>query len=230
MKKAKSQAVTCSLDPNSNKNGFDPTTNIDMADDPSSVIEDPNSSDAVSPGFTHNLSRKKAAAPQPAKKLVIKLVKAKPTLPTNFEENTWATLKSAISSIFLKQPDPCDLEKLYQAVNDLCLHKMGGSLYRRIEKECEAHISAALKSLVGQSEDLVVFLSLVEKCWQDFCDQMLMIRGIALYLDRTYVKQAPNVRSLWDMGLQLFRKHLSLASEVEYKTVFGLLQMIESER
>lgn len=107
---------------------------------------------------------------------------------------------------------------------------MGGSLYQRIEKECEAHISAGLQSLVGQSEDLVVFLSLVEKCWQDFCDQMLMIRGIALYLDRTYVKQTPNVRSLWDMGLQLFRKHLSLASEVEHKTVFGLLKMIDSER
>ncbi|KAK4399362.1 Cullin-4 [Sesamum angolense] len=154
---------------------------------------------------------------------------AKPTLPSNFEENTWATLKSAINAIFLKQPDPCDLEKLYQAVNDLCLHKMGGSLYQRIEKDCGEFISAALQTLVGQSEDLAVFLSLVEKCWQDFCDQMLMIRGIALYLDRTYVKQTPNVRSLWDMGLQLFRKHLSLASEVEHKTVFGLLKMIESE-
>lgn len=107
---------------------------------------------------------------------------------------------------------------------------MGGSLYQRIEKECEAYISTALQSLVGQSEDLVVFLSLVQKRWQDFCDQMLMIRGIALYLDRTYVKQTPNVRSLWDMGLQLFHKHLSLASEVEHKTVFGLLKMIESER
>lgn len=32
----------------------------------------------------------------------------------DFEENTWATLKSAISAIFMKQPDPCDLEKLYQ--------------------------------------------------------------------------------------------------------------------
>lgn len=117
-----------------------------------------------------------------------------------------------------------------QAVNDLCLHKMGGNLYRRIEKECEVHISAALQSLVGQSPDLVVFLGYVEKCWQDFCDQMLMIRGIALYLDRTYVKQTPSVCSLWDMGLQLFRKHLSLSSEVEHKTVTGLLRMIEKER
>lgn len=107
---------------------------------------------------------------------------------------------------------------------------MGGSLYKRIEKECEAHISTTLQSLVGKSEDLVVFLSLVEKTWQDFCDQLLMIRGIALYLDRTYVKQTTNVKSLWDMGLQLFRKHLSIASEVEHKTVFGLLKMIESER
>ncbi|XXG66039.1 hypothetical protein AAC387_Pa05g3594 [Persea americana] len=181
-------------------------------------------------GVAANLSRKKATPPQPGKKLVIKFNKDKPKLPANFEEDTWATLKSAISAIFLKQPDPCDSEKLYQAVSDLCLHKMGGNLYQRIKKECEAHISATLQSLVGQSPDLVVFLSLVEKCWQDLCDQMLMIRGIALYLDRTYVKQTPNVYSLWDMGLQLFREHLSLSSEVEHKTVTGLLRLIESER
>ncbi|XP_031123798.1 cullin-4-like isoform X2 [Ipomoea triloba] len=231
MKKAKSQAVACSLD--TNKNGHQHVHFFpDVDDDPSAAnMDDLDAAGAsATRAATANLSRKKATPPQPAKKLVIKLVKAKPTLPTNFEENTWATLKSAINAIFLKQPDPCDLEKLYQAVNDLCLHKMGGSLYQRIEKECETHIAMALQSLVGQSEDLVVFLSLVEKCWQDFCDQILTIRGIALYLDRTYVKQTPNVRSLWDMGLQLFRKHLSLASEVEHKTVFGLLQMIESER
>ncbi|KAG7012530.1 Cullin-4 [Cucurbita argyrosperma subsp. argyrosperma] len=245
MKKTKSQSLSTSLDPN--KNGLHhldrPSSNItssalvDDADfDPSSMALDedlkPDDSPLIgtSRAVATNLSRKKATLPQPAKKLVIKLVKAKPTLPANFEEDTWAKLKSAICAIFLKQPNSCDLEKLYQAVNDLCLHKMGGNLYRRIEKECELHISAALQSLVGQSPDLVVFLAYVEKCWQDFCDQMLMIRGIALYLDRTYVKQTPNVSSLWDMGLQLFRKHLSLSSEVEHKTVTGLLRMIEKER
>ncbi|GAU44789.1 hypothetical protein TSUD_382870 [Trifolium subterraneum] len=101
-----------------------------------------------------NLSRKKATPPQPAKKFLIKLTKGKPTVPANFEEQTWATLKSAICAIFFKQPNSCDLEKLYQAVNDLCIHKMGGNLYQRIEKECEVHISAALQSLVGQSPDL----------------------------------------------------------------------------
>ncbi|XP_042373284.1 cullin-4-like isoform X2 [Zingiber officinale] len=154
----------------------------------------------------------------------------KPSLPTNFEEDTWATLKSAITSIFLKKPDPCDREKLYQAVSNLCLHKMEWSLYQRIKEECEMHISMALSSLVGQSPDLVVFLSLAEKCWQDFCDQMLTIRGIALVLDRTYVMQNPNVCSLWDMGLQLFRKHLTSSQEIEHKVVTGLLRLIEKER
>lgn len=45
---------------------------------------------------------------------IFSLHKGKPTLPANFEEETWAKLKSAICAIFLKQPNSCDLEKLYQ--------------------------------------------------------------------------------------------------------------------
>lgn len=107
---------------------------------------------------------------------------------------------------------------------------MGGKLYERIQKECEVHISAKLSALVSQSPDLVVFLTLVQKAWQDFCDQMLIVRGITLVLDRKYVKLTPNICSVWDMGLQLFRKHLSLAPGVEHKTVTGILRLIESER
>lgn len=83
---------------------------------------------------------------------------------------------------------------------------------------------------MGQSPDLVVFLSLVQRTWQDFCNQMLIIRGIALLLDVKYVKNVANICSVWDMGLQLFRKHLSLSPEIEHKTVTGLLRLIESER
>lgn len=83
---------------------------------------------------------------------------------------------------------------------------------------------------MGQSPDLVVFLSLVQRTWQDFCDQMLIIRGIALLLDVKYVKNVANICSVWDMGLKLFCKHLSLSPEIEHKTVTGLLRLIESER
>lgn len=117
-----------------------------------------------------------------------------------------------------------------QAVEDLCLHKMAGNLYQKLQQECEVHIAAELRLLVGQSPDVVVFLSHVASCWQGHCDQMLLIRSIALYLDRTYVIQNSGVRSLWDMGLQLFRRHLSACLEVELKTVSGLLRLIEQER
>ncbi|XP_074568114.1 cullin-4-like [Curcuma longa] len=241
MKKAKSHPVSaCSLD--QEKNGLQRRFGTDVAprpveEDDAMIVEQeelkPGSpTRAATTGVAANLSRKKATPLQPptTKKFVIKSFKIKPSLPPNFEEDTWATLKSAITAIFLKRPDPCDCEKLYQAVSNLCLHKMGGSLYQRIQEECEMHISMALSSLVGQSPDLVVFLSLVEKCWQDFCNQMLTIRGIALVLDRTYVMQNPNVCSLWDMGLQLFRKHLTSSQEVEHKVVTGLLRLIEKER
>ncbi|KAJ6980608.1 LOW QUALITY PROTEIN: hypothetical protein NC653_028419 [Populus alba x Populus x berolinensis] len=184
----------------------------------------PSSSTTALPPAAANLSRKKATLPQPAKKLVIKLVKAKPTLPTNFEEDTWAKLQSAIKAIFLKQPAPCDLEKLYQAVNDLCLHKMGGNLYLRIEKECEAHISAALQSLVGQSPDLEVFLKLVATCWKDLCDQMFDDPWHSLVSGQNICETNPKCAFI------LFRKHLSLCPEVEHKTVTGILRMIERER
>ncbi|GKB77494.1 putative ribonuclease H-like domain-containing protein, partial [Tanacetum coccineum] len=38
---------------------------------------------------------------------------------------------------------------------------------------------------------------------------------------------SPNVKPLCDTSLQLFRKHLPLALEVEHKTIFGLLEMIK---
>ncbi|KAL4288758.1 hypothetical protein AHAS_Ahas19G0318200 [Arachis hypogaea] len=100
------------------------------------------------------------------KKPVVKPIQitGKPTLPTNFEEVTWAKLKSAICGIFLKQPESCDLEKLYQAVSDLCIYKMAGNLYQRIEMECEAHISTALQSLVGQSPDLTKLQEEHDRC------------------------------------------------------------------
>ncbi|KAJ3669963.1 hypothetical protein LUZ60_010287 [Juncus effusus] len=239
-----SSSSNCSMKkskPSGEKNGLAPAVVPGAAEEDSMLVDEQDgpapSSQAATP-VAANLFRKKATPPQPAaggtkKQLVIKMTKGKPKVPADFEDQTWATLKDAITAIFMKQSLSCDTEKLYQATGDLCLHKMGGKLYERIQKECEIHISSKLSSLVGQSPDLVVFLTLVQKSWQDFCDQMLIIRGITLLLDRTYVKQmqkTQNICSVWDMGLGLFRKHLSVCKEVEHKTVTGLLRLIESER
>eukprot|EP01137_Pigoraptor_chileana_P033540 Opistho-2@24554 len=59
---------------------------------------------------------------------------------------------------------------------------------------------------------------------------MIMIRSIFLYLDRTYVLQTPNIASLWDTGLVLFRVHIMSDSLIERRTVSGLLELVERER
>ena len=55
----------------------------------------------------------------------------------------------------------------------------------------------------------------MNECWQDHCSQMLTIRSIFLYLDRTYVISDASVKSIFDMGLQLFRTHLATHPEVD---------------
>ncbi len=100
-------------------------------------------------------------------------------------------------------------------MEDLCIHKMDSSLYSRLQAECDAHIAAQLAALRAQVQlDPVAFLDHVDAVWQDHCNQMLMIRSIFLYLDRTYVIGLSGMRSLFDMGLAAFRQHLLAHPEV----------------
>ncbi|CAN0443092.1 unnamed protein product, partial [Ectocarpus sp. 12 AP-2014] len=83
---------------------------------------------------------------------------------------------------------------------------------------------------VGQTPDCNAFLQLVDRNWQDHCSSMLTLRNVFLYLDRSFVLQAPNLRSIWDMGLEHFRNNFQALEEVEAKTVAGILTLIERER
>jgi hypothetical protein len=54
----------------------------------------------------------------------------------------------------------------------------------------------------------------VSSMWEDYCSQMLLIRSIFLYLDRTYVMSLPGLRSLVDTGLLSLRQHLAAHPKV----------------
>lgn len=122
---------------------------------------------------------------------------------------------------------------------------MASNLYTKLHVEVEEHVKGEVGKLIGyplqithhgaltitmHTTDSVVFLNLVNSCWQDHCSHMIMIRSVFLYLDRTYVIQNQHVQSLWDMGLQLFRIYIATQPEVERKTVEGILFLIEQER
>eukprot|EP00775_Hariotina_reticulata_P012777 gene12777-12905_t len=167
----------------------------------------------------------------PAKKLVIKPLKLKPKLPENFEDDTWSKLQAAVKAVHNKQPVASSLEELYRAVEDVCRHQMQDRLYNRLQAECDEHIAAQLSSLQGQTQlSPSAFLEPVSSLWDDYCSQMLMIRSIFLYLDRTYVINLPGLRSLFDTGLASLRQHLAAHPKVESHIMRGLLDLVERER
>jgi len=85
---------------------------------------------------------------------------------------------------------------------------------------CDAHIASQLQQLASsQTSGSVLFLEQMNDAWQDHCSQMLTIRSIFLYLDRTYVISDSTVRSIFDMGLQLFRLHLATHPQVHVTAI-----------
>ncbi|NWX31870.1 CUL4B protein, partial [Notiomystis cincta] len=174
--------------------------------------------------------------PGSAKKLVIKNFKDKPKLPENYTDETWQKLKEAVEAIQNSTSIKYNLEELYQAVENLCSYKISANLYKQLRQICEDHIKAQIHQfreypfLAVDEPKFVLFLKKIDKCWQDHCRQMIMIRSIFLFLDRTYVLQNSMLPSIWDMGLELFRTHIISDQKVQNKTIDGILLLIERER
>ncbi|KAN0022309.1 hypothetical protein ACTFIU_004485 [Dictyostelium citrinum] len=174
------------------------------------------------------------AGTPPAKKiLVIKNLKQIPKTPENYEDSSWSKLSSAISSINKKEATTLTQEELYKMVENLCFDKtLASNLYNKISVQIEQHITQTLRHLVStMSSDPIIFLKSINSIWKDHTNQMIMIRSIFLYLDRTYVIQNSNtVKSIWDLGLFYFGNNLSQQSNLERKTIDSLLYSIRCER
>ncbi|MGH0182095.1 UNVERIFIED_CONTAM: hypothetical protein FKN15_008353 [Acipenser sinensis] len=155
----------------------------------------------------------------------------KPKLPENYTDETWQKLKEAVEAIQNSTSIKYNLEELYQAVENLCSHKISAKLYKQLRAVCEDHIKAQIHQFREYPLlDSVLFLKKIDKCWQDHCRQMIMIRSIFLFLDRTYVLQNSMLPSIWDMGLELFRFYIISDQKVQNKTIDGILLLIERER
>lgn len=182
--------------------------------------------------ISQSVRQARPAGAGPPKKLVIKPLKSAPKLPADFADATWARLKDAVVAIFNQQPVVTSLEELYRAVEDMCTHKLAPLLYERLHAECDAHIAKQLAALASTpSGDEKLFLGHVERAWSSLCAQLLTVRSVFLYLDRTHVlSSGAAVRSLFDMGVASFRAHLEAHADVQRKTIAGMLQEVAAER
>ncbi|XP_076337689.1 cullin 4 [Tachypleus tridentatus] len=180
-------------------------------------------------GVSKSASPLVANKPGSAKKLVIKNFE-KPKLPENYQQETWGKLKEAVIAIQTSRSIHTSQEELYQAVENLCSHKMASQLYENLKNLCEQHVKSNVDQFLKDNMNNATFLKVMNDCWQAHCRQMIMIRSIFLYLDRTYVLQNASVASIWDLGLELFRIHIISNQLVQSRTVEGLLVLIGEER
>ena len=87
------------------------------------------------------------------KKMIIKPFASPPKLPENFEDDTWAKLRAATLKVQANEPVSYSQEELYRAVEDLCLHKMGGRLYQRLEALCNDHVRSIVHQIDAGGDD-----------------------------------------------------------------------------
>lgn len=200
-----------------------------MSENTVNSVHRPNFSNIPQNGMNRNLNLINLK-PTTTKKLIIKNLKSEPKLPEDYREQTWEKLKGAVLAIQQSKPNQYSLEELYQAVENMCNHKMAPTLYTRLYNLVEDHVSHNIEQFLAESMDRFLFLKKMNQTWLAHCNQMIMIRSIFLYLDRTYVLQNPNISSIWDMGLELFSKYIILNTLVQTRVVEGILMLIEKER
>lgn len=151
-----------------------------------------------------------------------------PQLPEDYELNTWKVLQQAVQAIQQSKPVESSLEELYKTCENLCHQKFGDNLYKRLSAEVEIHVKNVVHGLLNKSED--GFLEAVHTAWSDHCRQMIMIRSIFLYLDRTFALQTLGVSTIWELGLDLWRRLAMNSLEIRSKVLGGILALIERER
>lgn len=206
------------------------------------TIESPSSSKAAMMGLGHSSL---------TTSLVFKPLKVPPTLPPDFQAKTWELLETStikilstnfISSSNSNNPLIYSQEHLYKSVENLCINRFAEPTYKKLEmlleKNMRLNVLGKLKDFVREcAEDLDAFIGNVLEVWSNICRQMLVIRNIFLYLDRTYVLQTVGLKSIWELGIDLFREIIIFGGGnggddggIKLKLGMGILRQIECER
>eukprot|EP01069_Polyplicarium_translucidae_P002436 Polyplicarium_translucidae@DN2031_c0_g1_i1.p1 len=153
-------------------------------------------------------------------RLVLKLVLPETCDSAKLDEELWAELQEAISSVYGQKPPRTSEVELYRSVQVLCSHGAAEKLFEDFKAECELHIKnriEALKAAVVQhpppadQSELPAFyceqfLSDVHSLWTTHCASLRALQHVFLPFDRQYVRTT-EVLGIRNLGNGLFRQH-----------------------
>ncbi|WKY01288.1 hypothetical protein Q1695_015353 [Nippostrongylus brasiliensis] len=165
------------------------------------------------------------------KKLTIKNFRRKNDDVADLMATGWLTLEASINAIQTKQHVTTNLEQLYKVVESLCENKMARTTYDRLLENVRKWIGRFRNELNEKcSSGGVEFMKAIENLWSDYCEQMILIRNVFLYLDRTFILENIDESPIWESSLVIFREEIVLHGSVLKKLVGGILDRIAEER
>lgn len=139
-------------------------------------------------------------------------------------------LEKATVSVQNNQPVSTTFESLYTSVADLLQPKFAKHLCDRLDQLIDDHTKEVLNQFNQNDLEPMHFLRQMNECWRNNCEQLKMIKGIYLILDRKYVLSESSIMSIWDLGIDKFRLYFTNNTIIQRRTVEEILNLIQQER
>lgn len=148
-------------------------------------------------------------------------------LDPDFAENTWTTLKHAITEINKRNTSNLSFEQLYRYSYNMVLHKHGDFLYSHLTALQTQHIRSVAQQI--SNTDSPAFLSEIQRQWSWFELSLAHVRDVLMYMDRHYVKTHKK-KTVYELGISLFRQFVIENNAILPRLSETLLATIDRER
>ncbi|KAF2774053.1 Cullin-domain-containing protein [Teratosphaeria nubilosa] len=184
------------------------------------------------------------AAPQPqrptgrlnphagAKKLVVKNLKTTTQWDSKaYLEKVWGQLDAALALIFKDGSDAFSKEELYRGVENVCRQGGASTLFSRLEGRCRQHVEHDVRDrlLEKTDSDHVDVLKAVLAEWARWKEQMVTIRAIFFFLDRSYLLSSSKP-TLAELTPQLFRDIVFNHDNLKSNVIDGACELVAADR
>lgn len=144
-----------------------------------------------------------------------------------FADNTWATLRDAISEINNRNTSNLSFEQLYRFSYNMVLYKHGDFLYNGLINLLTEHLQRVAALI--KSADPPAFLPEIKRQWGWFSLSLAHVRDVLMYMDRHYVKSKQK-KTVHELGLSLFRDVVIRNPSILPRLSGTLLDSIDKER
>lgn len=167
-----------------------------------------------------------------AKKLVVKNLKTNTSWDSKaYLEKIWGQVDEALASIFKDRHEGFSKEELYRGVENVCRQGGASTLFSRLENRCRTHVERDMQEPLLQkaSSDNVTLLKAVLEEWSRWSKQMISIRAIFFFLDRSYLLSSSKP-TLEQLTPQLFRQAVFSHETLKPKIVDGACDLVAADR